>query len=579
MGSVAAQPEGIPPPAEQQPKRLPGLWIICVLYGLAGMVNLSLLFLATSLGMAVFGGLAALCFVLAIGLWLRSNAARLAAMVVLALACGVAASHPLPAQSKVERALPAIVGLCVAVPVLAYLWLRRRHFRAPAPHRPPSASVSAATGALVLLLGAAWILSLTVDDAARSFPALELAPQPVREEENAYPVLKEMMGRGPLAKAGEVGDLLDEAHDGGVGLSAEWRTQARQALEANVDLLGKVDQMLGRKAVEPPVPRTYEEAAAGYMDWLVYCRVLARLLSLQARVEAAEERPQEALNAADRAALLGLLLRNRGASLLSYLTGDGILSMALEDLPKAASVRGAVPRELLERARSLADENALRDGTVRALGQEFARERLTLELIKATPDGETVRPWYDFVSSCSAVLLRDGYPFLKVNMTMNLEGDCLTESLGRLARYRPEDTPSRGGPSPPFSTLALIRQVGLIAFLRNPHGADLAAWFEQAVPRVPRVHFRGLAEARLTQVFLAARCYQLENGSLPKTLDELAPKYIPEVPADPFSEKPFIYEPDAAPPRLLSVGPDQRPDAAGAEEKDDIVLELAFPSP
>ena len=63
------------------------------------------------------------------------------------------------------------------------------------------------------------------------------------------------------------------------------------------------------------------------------------------------------------------------------------------------------------------------------------------------------------------------------------------------------------------------------------------------------------ADVRATALSLAIRLYQLDhNGRYPATLDELAPKYLPAVPDDPFSGKPFRYEPAADPPFLLSVG-------------------------
>jgi len=92
-------------------------------------------------------------------------------------------------------------------------------------------------------------------------------------------------------------------------------------------------------------------------------------------------------------------------------------------------------------------------------------------------------------------------------------------------------------------------------------------------------YFRLVADVRITEVFLALRCYHLEHGRLPESLDALAPAYLEEVPLDPFAEQPFIYEPQADPPRILSVGPDQRRDAPDAEEGDDIAVELTFPAP
>ncbi len=83
----------------------------------------------------------------------------------------------------------------------------------------------------------------------------------------------------------------------------------------------------------------------------------------------------------------------------------------------------------------------------------------------------------------------------------------------------------------------------------------------------------------MTRVFLALRCYHLEHGRMPASLDDLAPEYLEEVPVDPFAEQPFVYEPQADPPCILSVGPDQARDAPDAEEGDDIAVELTFAAP
>lgn len=71
-----------------------------------------------------------------------------------------------------------------------------------------------------------------------------------------------------------------------------------------------------------------------------------------------------------------------------------------------------------------------------------------------------------------------------------------------------------------------------------------------------------------TLVVIAIRCYQLDHdGALPISLDALVPRYLGEVPIDPFSDAPLIFKhtPDGY--TLYSVGPDgvdnsgTRPDA------------------
>ena len=115
--------------------RLPGLWIICVSLGLLGMVHVALVFLAKPLGVAVFGVIALVCLASAVGLWVRSNGARIAVTAWLAMACCWllmdCALHPFEA-GKVVNAIPFGVGLAF----ITYLVFRRRCFTAPPAENP-----------------------------------------------------------------------------------------------------------------------------------------------------------------------------------------------------------------------------------------------------------------------------------------------------------------------------------------------------------------------------------------------------------------------------------------------------------
>lgn len=66
---------------------------------------------------------------------------------------------------------------------------------------------------------------------------------------------------------------------------------------------------------------------------------------------------------------------------------------------------------------------------------------------------------------------------------------------------------------------------------------DYSGWFTLLRFRTDRVftqHFRDMAERRAAAVSLAVRLYRADQGRWPERLDELAPKYLPAVPADPF---------------------------------------------
>lgn len=78
------------------------------------------------------------------------------------------------------------------------------------------------------------------------------------------------------------------------------------------------------------------------------------------------------------------------------------------------------------------------------------------------------------------------------------------------------------------------------------------------------------AQRGLTEVALALAAFKMDHGAYPATLTELTPKDLKTVPIDPFSDKPFIYRPNATTYTVYSVGPNMI-DEGGAKASDDIV--------
>jgi hypothetical protein len=104
-----------------------------------------------------------------------------------------------------------------------------------------------------------------------------------------------------------------------------------------------------------------------------------------------------------------------------------------------------------------------------------------------------------------------------------------------------------------------------------PHGplTALAAAALSPSPRAAESHYQAVARRRLAAAALAARLYALDqDGQLPATLDDLVPKYLPHVPADPLAAggKPISYIPTGPRPRVYSVGPNGVDDGGRAED-------------
>jgi hypothetical protein len=468
-----------------------------------------------------------------------------------------------------------------------YLWFRRRYFWVPASQKPGLRSVSAAVAAAVVILPVtAWTLLKTIDDAPQAFPRLEVRAESVPDDQNAFLVLQETMKRFPDAGGEEVEGLhevywLDEVYGllyrgverGRPVEPSEWKAKARKTLEKYRGCLEGAEKMLALPRFQPPVLTTYRDWYDRYeSDWLDYANALGRLLAMRSELETLDGNCAEALREAEKLEGLGRLLLEQNDGPYVYHRGRGLTLFGLSMLCAAASGGSATKALLAPLISQVPGDAELHQSLVRAKAFEFAGDQLCLQGWRDEPGASPIRELA--IEKMFSGLLRHREPFIKVSMTRNVLGKWYQEVLDRADRYRPPapeaGTPRNGGD---------LQEPGLLRFLRNGLGE---LFLTESAPNVDgelREYFGLKAQLRLTQVFLALRCYQLENGRLPGALDELAPEYFAKVPVDPFTEEAFIYEPQSTPPRLASVGPDQKLDAPGAEEEDDILVELSFPAP
>lgn len=118
------------------------------------------------------------------------------------------------------------------------------------------------------------------------------------------------------------------------------------------------------------------------------------------------------------------------------------------------------------------------------------------------------------------------------------------------------------------------------AILRNMQGPHYIG-----PPQVLEVvlirHTRGLAELHLARLALGCRLHRLKFGAYPEKLSDLRekfPEHFKQLPADPFTDKPFFYARTEKGCRIWSAGPDCRDDGGAAfddnKETGDLVFEL-----
>jgi hypothetical protein len=114
-------------------------------------------------------------------------------------------------------------------------------------------------------------------------------------------------------------------------------------------------------------------------------------------------------------------------------------------------------------------------------------------------------------------------------------------------------------------------------------GEILVALLLPAVQATTVAEARGQMTFELGQLALALGAYRVDNGSYPKTLDALAPKYIAKIPQDRFTGKPLVYRPEKNGYLLYSLGPNQEDDGgvdqdaagrAGSYQEFDIAVRV-----
>lgn len=87
---------------------------------------------------------------------------------------------------------------------------------------------------------------------------------------------------------------------------------------------------------------------------------------------------------------------------------------------------------------------------------------------------------------------------------------------------------------------------------------------------------------------LALQAYYAETGRYPERIEALVPRWLPVLPVDPYTGRPFVYQPSPEGYKLYSVGPNLRADGKGIYygqfhhigpcKSDEIVFAPAFPS-
>ena len=129
----------------------------------------------------------------------------------------------------------------------------------------------------------------------------------------------------------------------------------------------------------------------------------------------------------------------------------------------------------------------------------------------------------------------------------------------------------------------ILDQIDMSGFYTPDFIPQLKKWFLPSA-WIER-HYRCLAETRMVALNLACQLYRMEHdNTFPKTLDQLVPDYIPAIPEDPYTAKPFLYYPDKyktldGADRPVLVSPSGAIDLGPVAENPNYVWELMRTNP
>lgn len=101
-----------------------------------------------------------------------------------------------------------------------------------------------------------------------------------------------------------------------------------------------------------------------------------------------------------------------------------------------------------------------------------------------------------------------------------------------------------------------------------------------AVSAAATINAKGTAVCEVTDAVLAVRRYALEHGEAPPGLESLVPKYLPELPRDPFDGMPLRYRREGERVTIYSVGENQSDEGGSGNLSDgdpDIAAGILIP--
>jgi len=406
------------------------------------------------------------------------------------------------------------------------------------------------TAAIVAMLAATVVLCHDAPPVDDSFIRLERLNVPA--EDNAFTWLE---------RAGD-GLEIDSYHDF-LKTALEDETSARQTVEQNKRAFEHLAAALRCRQFEVP-------AIGGYDTLLPYIDKWGRVCNL-ARLRAAlllkDGKHREALEQFLQLVEFGHRVQNCRGGIIHYSAGLRIKKYGLAGIRQLLG-NAALSRDILRQttdrlARFAADPYAVEN----ALKGEYGS-------LAATIDDLVAGRFHDEMNQMMSI----GLPFSPYHLQPNktkqmIAGICMTGIAVASKPYA--EQPIQGMPPvvQAFRSMPPLRRY----LTRNFTGTIAWGMAADGVEALLGLKCEENTVVAGTRLLIALKCCKEATGSLPASLDELAPGYLDHVPLDDFNGKPFRYLPDRK--IIYSIGLDLVDDGGKKLDgtgKGDAIWEIKF---
>ena len=270
---------------------------------------------------------------------------------------------------------------------------------------------------------------------------------------------------------------------------------------------------------------------------------------------------KEAFDTAIKILRFGQLLEGTKGYITNYLTGYAIKAMGFGSLRQCAAKSRLKSEEIRVYIDMLADLGADEEGIIDAMRFEYAHACGMIDGIVA---GKYSLRDFNSKYGLYPKHLKPGRLF-QPNKTKSMLAETFRKLISNCQKSLVDVDMPANLEERKFGVLKVpIRD--RIPFGDNKVGRIIHDWHALILYPVFQVKCRENSEAGITRLLLALKCYKLDHGDLPESLDELVPKYIDKIPIDDFDGKHLRYSKEKR--IIYSVGRDMK-DSGGRRKLDE----------